>query len=78
VREPKPWPPAVWFVNVFPAIALSMAIMAMRKTAYGIQTSVYVVYLKQVGPVGTTIGILFGAPRSRARPVRSSPDGRCV
>ena len=38
-----------------------MAIMAMRKTAYGIQTSVYVVYLKQVGPVGTTIGILFGA-----------------
>jgi len=35
-----------------------MAIMAMRKTA---STSVYVVYLKQVGPVGTTIGILFGA-----------------
>jgi MFS family permease len=44
-----------------PAIALSMAIMAMRNTSYSIQTSVYVVYLKQVGLVGTTIGILFAA-----------------
>ena len=44
-----------------PAIALSMAIMAMRNTTYSIQTSVYVVYLKQVGLVGTTIGILFAA-----------------
>ena len=39
MRELKPWPPAVWFVNVFPAIAPSMAIMAMRNTAYGMQTS---------------------------------------
>jgi len=38
-----------------------MAIMAMRNTTYSIQTSVYVVYLKQVGLVGTTIGILFAA-----------------
>jgi MFS family permease len=44
-----------------PAVALSMAIMSMRNTTYSIQTSVYVVYLKQAGLVGTTIGILFAA-----------------
>jgi MFS family permease len=44
-----------------PAIALSLAIMAMRNSTYSIQTSVYVVYLKQVGLVGTTIGLLFSA-----------------
>ena len=44
-----------------PAIALSMAIMAMRNTTYSIQTSVYVVYLDRIGFVGTTIGILFAA-----------------
>lgn len=44
-----------------PAIALSMAIMSMRNTTYSIQTSVYVVYLEQVGLVGTTIGMLFAA-----------------
>ncbi|HEV2188696.1 MAG TPA: MFS transporter [Stellaceae bacterium] len=44
-----------------PAIALSLTIMAMRNTTYSIQTSVYVVYLKQVGLVGTTIGLLFSA-----------------
>jgi MFS family permease len=44
-----------------PAIALSLAIMAMRNSTYSIQTSVYVVYLKQVGLVGTTIGVLFSA-----------------
>jgi len=44
-----------------PAIALSMAIMSMRNTTYSIQTSVYVVYLRQVGLVGTTIGVLFAA-----------------
>jgi MFS family permease len=44
-----------------PAIALSLAIMAMRNSTYSIQTSIYVVYLKQVGLVGTTIGILFSA-----------------
>jgi MFS family permease len=42
-----------------PAIALSMAIISMRNTTYSIQTSVYVVYLDQIGLVGTTIGILF-------------------
>jgi fucose permease len=44
-----------------PAIALSLAIMAMRNSTYSIQTSVYVVYLNQVGLVGTTIGVLFSA-----------------
>jgi MFS family permease len=42
-----------------PAIALSMAIMSMRNTTYSIQTSIYVVYLDQIGLVGTAIGILF-------------------
>ena len=42
-----------------PAIAVSMAIISMRNTTYSIQTSVYVVYLEEIGLVGTTIGILF-------------------
>jgi MFS family permease len=44
---------------VIPAIAVSMAIISMRNTTYSIQTLVYVVYLEQIGLVGTTIGILF-------------------
>jgi MFS family permease len=44
-----------------PAIALSLAIMAMRNTTYSIQTSAYVVYLNRSGLVGTTIGSLFAA-----------------
>jgi MFS family permease len=44
-----------------PAIALSMAIISMRNTTYSIQTSVYVVYLDQIGLVGTMIGILFAS-----------------
>jgi MFS family permease len=36
-----------------------MAIISMRNTTYSIQTSVYVVYLEQIGLVGTTIGLLF-------------------
>jgi MFS family permease len=44
-----------------PAIALSMAIMAMRNSTYSVQTSIYVVYLNRVGLVGTTIGVLFAA-----------------
>jgi MFS family permease len=42
-----------------PAVAVSMAIISMRNTTYSIQTSVYVVYLEQIGLVGTTIGMLF-------------------
>ncbi len=42
-----------------PAVAVSMAVISMRNTTYSIQTSVYVVYLKEIGLVGTTIGVLF-------------------
>jgi MFS family permease len=42
-----------------PAVAVSMAIISMRNTTYSIQTSVYVVYLQQIGLVGTIIGVLF-------------------
>src|SRR5690349_15712987 len=60
------WPRASDYANsimliAIPAIALSMAIMSMRNTTYSAQTSVYVVYLDQVGLVGTTIGTLFAA-----------------
>ena len=44
-----------------PAVAVSMAVISMRNTTYSIQTSVYVVYLEQIGLVGTTIGSLFAA-----------------
>ena len=60
------WPRASDYANsimlvAIPAIALSLAIMSMRNTTYSVQTSVYVVYLNQVGLVGTAIGILFAA-----------------
>ena len=65
-RAQDAWPRASDYLNsvmliAIPAIALSMAIMAMRNTTYSIQTSVYVVYLDRVGLFGTTIGILFSA-----------------
>jgi MFS family permease len=65
-RARDAWP-RVWdYLNsimliAIPAIALSMAIMAMRNSTYSIQTSVYVVYLHRVGLFGTTIGVLFAA-----------------
>ena len=46
-------------LTAIPAIAVSMAIMSMRNTTYSIQTSVYVVYLDEIGLVGTAIGLLF-------------------
>ncbi|MBV8935955.1 MAG: MFS transporter [Alphaproteobacteria bacterium] len=60
------WPRASDYANsilliAIPAIALSMAIMSTRNTTYSIQTSVYVVYLKKAGLVGTMIGMLFAA-----------------
>jgi MFS family permease len=60
------WPRLSDYLNslmllAIPAIALSMAIMAMRNSTYSIQTSVYVVYLDRVGLVGATIGALFAA-----------------
>lgn len=63
-RSRDVWPRLSDYTNsltllAIPAIALSLAIMALRNSTYSIQTSVYVVYLKQVGLVGTTIGVLF-------------------
>jgi MFS family permease len=60
------WPRLSDYWNSFkllaiPAITLSLTIMAMRNTTYSVQTSVYVIYLKQAGLVGTTIGLLFSA-----------------
>jgi len=65
-RARDAWPRASDYANsimliAIPAIALSMAIMSMRNTTYSIQTSVYIVYLKEAGLVGTTIGMLFAA-----------------
>ena len=65
-RARDAWPRAADYASsimliAIPAIALSMAIMSMRNTTYSIQTSVYVVYLKEAGLVGTTIGMLFAA-----------------
>src|SRR5271169_2051766 len=65
-RARDAWPRITDYLNsimliAIPAIALSMAIMAMRNSTYSIQTSVYVVYLHRVGLVGTTIGVLFAA-----------------
>jgi len=65
-RARDAWPRASDYVNsimllAIPAIALSMAIISMRNTTYSLQTSVYVVYLDQIGLVGTRIGILFAA-----------------
>jgi MFS family permease len=65
-RARDAWPRLSDYLNsimliAIPAIALSIAMMAMRNTTYSIQTSVYVVYIKQVGLVGATIGMLFAA-----------------
>ncbi|HEX3864942.1 MAG TPA: MFS transporter [Stellaceae bacterium] len=60
------WPRASDYLNsikliALPAVAVSMAVITMRNTTYSLQTSVYVVYLDQIGRVGTTIGLLFAA-----------------
>jgi MFS family permease len=56
--RPSDYVSSVMLVAI-PAVAVSMAIISMRNTTYSIQTSVYVVYLEEIGLVGTTIGILF-------------------
>ncbi|HWB49813.1 MAG TPA: MFS transporter [Stellaceae bacterium] len=42
-----------------PAVATTMAIIFLRTSTMGIQSSLYVVYLHGIGLVGTTIGLLF-------------------
>ena len=44
-----------------PAVATTMAIIFLRTATNGVQSSLYVVYLKGVGLTGTSIGILFAA-----------------
>ena len=44
-----------------PAVATTMAIIFLRTATNGVQSSLYVVYLKGVGLTSTSIGILFAA-----------------
>jgi UMF1 family MFS transporter len=44
-----------------PAVATTMAIIFLRTTTNGVQSSLYVVYLNGVGLTGTSIGVLFAA-----------------
>ncbi len=44
-----------------PAMAVSMAACFLRNTTSGMQNSIYIVYLEQIGHTGTVIGILFAA-----------------
>jgi MFS family permease len=44
-----------------PAVAMTMAIWFLRSATNGVQSSLYVVYLKDIGLTGTLIGILFAA-----------------
>lgn len=65
-RARDTWPRASDYISAInlialPAVAVSMAVIAMRNTTYSLQTSVYVVYLDQIALVGTTIGVLFAA-----------------
>jgi MFS-type transporter involved in bile tolerance (Atg22 family) len=43
------------------AVATTMAIIFLRTATNGVQSSLYVVYLKGIGLTGTSIGILFAA-----------------
>ena len=44
-----------------PAVATTMAIIFLRTATNGVQSSIYVVFLKGTGLTGTSIGILFAA-----------------
>ena len=44
-----------------PAVATTMAIHFLRTATNGVQSSIYVVYLKGIGLTGTSVGILFAA-----------------
>ena len=44
-----------------PGVAITMAIIFLRTATNGVQSSLYVVYLKGVGLTGTAIGTLFAA-----------------
>lgn len=44
-----------------PAVALTVAVVFVRNSTSGIQNSIYVVYMDEIGMTGTLIGILFSA-----------------
>ena len=44
-----------------PAVATTMAIIFLRTATNGVQSSLYVVYVKGTGLTGTSIGVLFAA-----------------
>ncbi len=44
-----------------PAVATTMAIIFLRTATNGVQSSIYIVYLKGIGLTGTSIGTLFAA-----------------
>jgi len=52
---------ACFSLIAIPAVAMTMAIFFLRNATNGVQFSLYVVYLKDIGLTGTTIGILFSA-----------------
>ena len=43
-----------------PTVAFVVAMTALRNSSTGIQTSFYIVYLKEIGFLGTLIGVLIG------------------
>jgi hypothetical protein len=53
--------PNSFALMAIPAVTTTMAIIFRRTATNGVQSSLYVVYLKGVGLSGTSIGILFAA-----------------
>src|SRR6202162_5788583 len=52
---------ACFSLMAIPAVAMTMAIFFLRNATNGVQFSLYVVSLEEIGLTGTTIGILFSA-----------------
>ena len=44
-----------------PAVAVTVAVVFIRNSTSGVQNSIYVVYLDEIGMTGTMIGVLFAA-----------------
>ncbi|MDX1484702.1 MAG: MFS transporter [Alphaproteobacteria bacterium] len=51
---------AAFSLIAIPTVAFVVAMTALRISSSGIQTSFYVVYLKEIGLIGTLIGVLIG------------------
>ena len=64
IRDALPRPPdyvRCFALMAIPAVATTMAIIFLRTATNGVQSSLYVVYVKGVGLTGTSIGVLFAA-----------------